>query len=94
MEKKITLDKDQLIKGDDVNYNELMSDVEVYINGYRVKTSYNLGLTREQLLRKLRGKKFNELTETVVVIKVKKEALSKEIILEGYFRNIFTGEWQ
>jgi hypothetical protein len=62
--------------------------VDVYLNGYLIKTAYNVGRTTEQFLADIQRIKNPKVEETEICIKITVGSKVREIICVGYLRNL------
>ena len=91
-EKKIKLD----IKAERVSYPEPVENcsVEVFLNGYLIKSSYMLQSEVEKFREKVAQGGENRIDEIEVVIRLTKGKQRKEIEVNGFLRLLQIGVWQ
>ena len=89
---KILTVKDLLqVPQDQVKRDEEKGEIQIYVNGFKVKDSFSLELTGEQLLSILRRKNQRVLAEAEVRIKVRVGEKEKSVCLQGFIREILIG---
>lgn len=77
-------------------YPEPLPDcnIEIFLNGYLIKSSYMLQSEVEKFREKVSEKGQNKIDEIEVVIRMTKGKQRKEIEVNGFLRLLHIGTWE
>jgi len=77
-------------------YPEPLPDcsIEIFLNGYLIKSSYMLQSEVEKFREKVAEKGQNKIDEIEVVIRMTKGKQRKEIEVNGFLRLLHIGTWE
>ena len=93
LKKNITTEENIVIKPVE-NYKLDQEPISIYVNGIQIKTEYNVRMDVERFWKELFSKRIVSKDESEITIRLRQGVITKEILINGFIRNIIIGDWK
>jgi len=93
LKKNITIDEN-IVSTPGESYHLNQDPVSIYVNGILIKTEYNVRMDVEHFWKELFSKRIQSKDESEITIRLRQGVITKEILINGFIRNIIIGDWK
>jgi len=76
------------------SYNLNQEPVSIYVNGILIKTDYNERQEVENYFKRIFSGQIRSKDEMNITIRLRQGVITKEILINGFIRNIIIGDWK
>jgi len=93
LKKNITTEENIVIKPVE-NYKLDQEPISIYVNGILIKTEYNERQEVENYFKRIFSGQIRSKDEMNITIRLRQGVITKEILINGFIRNIIIGDWK